>query len=234
MIAASMHSFRGVTSGTRKETRGVPRDRSQSVHRTLPILGLYEEELVPLTRWTLPGRGVIAMSQPQGGGSLSPSPNMSDGIDAQHKEIPHHIAIIMDGNGRWARERGQIASAGHKAGIDALQRTVESCIEHGIGYLTVFALSVENNRNRDDQEVKFLISLIHSVVHDRLQKLHTEGVRLIFVGSIHALEDQGLLDVIKKCVFLCCFGLIHKGMNNHVVALFAGQKFLPRGTLNLF
>ncbi|KAI8106997.1 hypothetical protein M9434_001645 [Picochlorum sp. BPE23] len=108
----------------------------------------------------------------------------------------------MDGNGRWARERGQIASAGHKAGIDALQRTVESCIEHGIGYLTVFALSVENNRNRDDQEVKFLISLMYSVVHERLQKLHDEGVKLIFVGSIQALEDQGLLEVIKRAEIL--------------------------------
>ena len=193
-----MHLFRGVTSGTGKQSRAVPRGTSQSIHKTLPRLGLYEEGSVSLTRCTLSAGRVISMSHPQGEGSLRSSPSVPYKIDARRKEIPHHIAIIMDGNGRWARERGQIASAGHKAGIDALQRTVESCMEHGIGYLTVFALSVENNRNRDDQEVKFLISLMYSVVHERLQKLHDEGVKLIFVGSIQALEDQGLLEVIKR------------------------------------
>lgn len=115
-----------------------------------------------------------------------------------HPDIPNHIAIIMDGNGRWASERGCIASVGHKAGIEALEKTVEGCVELGVQYLTVFALSTENNSSRDDQEVKFLIGLVYSVINDRLQKLHAEGVKLKFIGNTSSLDDRQLCSAIAR------------------------------------
>ena len=121
-------------------------------------------------------------------------------------DIPNHVAIIMDGNGRWASERGCIASVGHKAGIEALEKTVEACVELGVQYLTVFALSTENNSSRDDQEVKFLIGLVYSVMNDRLQKLHTEGVKLKFIGNTSSLDDRQLCSAIAR--YVACLALV--------------------------
>ena len=118
------------------------------------------------------------------------------------KAIPKHVAIIMDGNGRWAGERGYVASMGHKAGIDALRTVVEGCIEFGIRYLSVFALSTENSTSRNEQEIKFLVSLIDSVVHERLKELHSEGVRLKFVGDVSSLGNDSLTKVIGQCVMI--------------------------------
>jgi len=111
--------------------------------------------------------------------------------------VPEHVGIIMDGNGRWARQRGAIASVGHKAGIEALQRTVEGCVELGVKYLSVFALSTENSTNRTAEEVSFLIRLVRSVVNERLGKLHEEGVRLRFIGNLEGIGDSELLEVIR-------------------------------------
>jgi hypothetical protein len=114
--------------------------------------------------------------------------------------VPTHVAVIMDGNGRWASERGHVASVGHKVGIDALQTVVESCIEFGVRYLSVFALSTENSTSRNEQEIRFLITLVHSVVHERLKKLHAEGVRLKFVGDVSSLGSDSLSNVIERYV----------------------------------
>ena len=111
---------------------------------------------------------------------------------------PEHVGIIMDGNGRWASKRGAIASVGHKAGIDALQRTVEGCVELGVRFLSVFALSTENSMNRSAEEVTFLVQLVRSVVSDRLDKLHKEGVRLRFVGNLEGIGDPQLLSIVQE------------------------------------
>lgn len=121
-----------------------------------------------------------------------------DGVPGHGK--PRHLAIIMDGNGRWASQRGHLASVGHKAGIEALQTAVEGCIDIGIKYLSVFALSAENSTSRNEQEVNFLVTLVHSVVHERLVHLHTEGVRLKFIGDIHSLNNNSLWEIIQQYV----------------------------------
>lgn len=114
------------------------------------------------------------------------------------QSIPKHVAVIMDGNGRWASERGHVASVGHKSGIDALQTVVEGCIEFGVKYLSVFALSTENIASRNEQEINFLVDLVYSVVRERLNKLHAQGVRLKFVGGVSSLGSDSLSSVIQR------------------------------------
>ena len=127
----------------------------------------------------------------------SPTTTFTSTVSAKCS-TPEHVGIIMDGNGRWAAKRGAVASVGHKAGIDALQRTVEGCVELGVRFLSVFALSTENSANRAVEEVSFLIRLVRSVVNDRLDKLHAEGVKLRFIGNLEGIGDSQLLEVIQN------------------------------------
>lgn len=133
------------------------------------------------------------------------------------RQVPKHIGVIMDGNGRWAAERGHIASIGHKAGIDALQKVVESCLELGIKYLSVFALSTENSISRNEQEVKYLIRLVHSVVHERLNSLHAEGVRLKFIGDYSSLDNNSLSNIIQQYVVQFSLGNLFVFLNIYVL-----------------
>lgn len=112
--------------------------------------------------------------------------------------IPNHVAIIMDGNGRWANKRGQSPSAGHLAGVTALEKTVSECIRIGIPYLSVYALSVEN-KDRDITEVSFLLNLVESVLQDKLDDLLGAGVCLKFVGDKTQLGST-LNAAVDRCV----------------------------------
>lgn len=96
--------------------------------------------------------------------------------------MPHHVAIVMDGNGRWAGERFLPRIAGHKQGVTALRRCVKACIARGIGVLTVFAFSSEN-WNRPTDEVSGLIDLLARAVNSEVAELKQNGVRLHFVGD---------------------------------------------------
>jgi undecaprenyl diphosphate synthase len=143
---------------------------------------------------------------------------------------PQHVAIIMDGNGRWAQERGAIASLGHKAGIDALQRTIEGCVELGVKYLSVFALSTENSTTRSAEEVTFLIRLVRSVVTEQLDMLHQEGVRLKFIGDILGIGDDELTRTIQAAEALT--------ESNDTLVLtvalnFSGHKDLVKSTIHI-
>lgn len=100
--------------------------------------------------------------------------------------VPHHIAIVMDGNGRWATKRFLPRLAGHKQGVDALRRCVRACIQRGVRVLTVFAFSSEN-WNRPADEVSGLMSLLATALGHEVPSLSKEGVQLHFVG-----ERQGL------------------------------------------
>lgn len=109
--------------------------------------------------------------------------------------MPHHVAVVMDGNGRWATRRMLPRVAGHKQGVDALRRTVRACIERGIGVLTVFAFSSEN-WNRPVEEVSGLMDLLALALTREMPKLHKNGVRLHFPGEragLSARVVQGLL-----------------------------------------
>ncbi|HTY48988.1 MAG TPA: polyprenyl diphosphate synthase [Steroidobacteraceae bacterium] len=101
--------------------------------------------------------------------------------------LPGHVAIIMDGNGRWAAARGLPRHAGHKAGIGALRGCVEACAQRGIGALTVFAFSSENWRRPED-EVARLMGLFVEALDRELARLHENGVRLRFIGERQRLS----------------------------------------------
>ena len=101
--------------------------------------------------------------------------------------IPTHIAIIMDGNGRWALSRGLPRLAGHRAGTENLRRVIEACIEFGIHYLTIYAFSTEN-WGRPREEVEGLMKIFEDVIDQELQELHDQGVQLRHLGRLDRLD----------------------------------------------
>jgi undecaprenyl diphosphate synthase len=103
--------------------------------------------------------------------------------------VPRHVAIVMDGNGRWAAKRFMPRFVGHKQGVDALVRTVRACADRGIDYLTVFAFSSENWQ-RPEEEVSGLMGLVLVAVSKYLGKLANEGVRIRIVGDRAAVSDK--------------------------------------------
>jgi undecaprenyl diphosphate synthase len=103
------------------------------------------------------------------------------------EHIPQHIAIIMDGNGRWAKSRGLPRLAGHKAGTENLRRVIRSCVEFGIKYLTIYAFSTEN-WGRPADEVAGLMHIIEEVIDKELGELHGEGVQLRHIGHLEKLD----------------------------------------------
>jgi undecaprenyl diphosphate synthase len=96
--------------------------------------------------------------------------------------VPRHVAIIMDGNGRWAARRGLPRSAGHKAGVDALRRAVNAAADFGIEYLTIYSFSSEN-WSRPAAEVSFLLDLLRRFIRQDVAELHRSGVKITVVGS---------------------------------------------------
>jgi undecaprenyl diphosphate synthase len=108
---------------------------------------------------------------------------------AHDVSVPHHIAIVMDGNGRWATRRYLPRVAGHKKGVDALRQCVRLCGERGVKVLTVFAFSSEN-WNRPPEEVSGLMELLAMALAREVPHLKAEGVRIHFVGDRSALSDK--------------------------------------------
>jgi undecaprenyl diphosphate synthase len=105
------------------------------------------------------------------------------------KELPQHIAIVMDGNGRWAQKRHLPRLAGHKRGVDALKTVIQACVGHGIPILTVFAFSSEN-WSRPAGEVSGLLDLMNVVLQRELASLHARGIRVRFLGSQHGIGED--------------------------------------------
>lgn len=104
-------------------------------------------------------------------------------------DVPYHLAVIMDGNGRWAKRRFLPRVAGHKRGVETVRALVKSCIARGIGYLTLFAFSSENWR-RPVEEVSFLMNLFVTALQGEISRLHANGVRLRVVGDLAAFEPR--------------------------------------------
>lgn len=107
-----------------------------------------------------------------------------------------HIAIIMDGNRRWAKVHHLPTAIGHKKGVEALRKTVRACDEAGVKYITVYAFSTEN-WNRKPDEVDFLMSLVIDTLISETDDMHRENVKIKFLGSRERLSDK-LKDVISK------------------------------------
>ena len=103
--------------------------------------------------------------------------------------VPRHIAVIMDGNGRWAKKRFLPRIAGHKRGVEAVRACVRACAERGVEYLTLFAFSSENWRRPKD-EVKFLMQLFMHVLEDEVVKLHRNGIRLRIIGDLSRFDEK--------------------------------------------
>jgi undecaprenyl diphosphate synthase len=103
-------------------------------------------------------------------------------INSPDNGIPRHIAIIMDGNGRWAQKRFMPRAVGHKAGVKAVRKIVEHCVREGVEVLTLFAFSSENWR-RPPEEVSLLMELFMATLQAEIDKLHQNNIRLRFIGD---------------------------------------------------
>jgi undecaprenyl diphosphate synthase len=101
--------------------------------------------------------------------------------------VPRHIAVIMDGNGRWAKKRYLPRVAGHKRGLEAVRATVKSCVGLGVEYLTLFAFSSENWR-RPKEEVSFLMELFVMALEQEVARLHANNIRLRVIGDLSSFE----------------------------------------------
>jgi undecaprenyl diphosphate synthase len=110
-------------------------------------------------------------------------------VQREPQPIPRHVAIVMDGNGRWAKRRYMPRFFGHKQGVDALVRCVQACSDRGIEYLTVFAFSSENWK-RPEEEINGLLGLVLVAVSKYLTKLADKGVRIRIVGDRGAVTDK--------------------------------------------
>src|SRR5512145_2735737 len=113
--------------------------------------------------------------------------------------VPRHVAIIMDGNGRWAASRGLPRGEGHRRGVEALRRTVQAAADLGIGFLTIFSFSAEN-WSRPAAEIRELMGLLRRFIRHDLADLHRKGVRVRVIGERESLdaEIRRLLDEAEE------------------------------------
>ena len=132
---------------------------------------------------------------------------------SQPLRIPHHVAIVMDGNGRWATRRFLPRVAGHKQGVESLRRCVKACADRGVGVLTVFAFSSEN-WNRPPEEVSGLMELMVGALAREVPRLSRDGVQLHFIGERAGLSDKMVAGLVaaeqataqnSKLVLNVCF-----------------------------
>jgi undecaprenyl diphosphate synthase len=114
-------------------------------------------------------------------------------------KVPRHVAIIMDGNGRWATKRFLPRVAGHVKGVEAVRTTVEACARRGVEYLTLFAFSSENWR-RPEEEVSLLMRLFVTALEREVSKLHANNIRLRVVGDLTRADDklQGMIAAAER------------------------------------
>ncbi len=109
--------------------------------------------------------------------------------EPEEPEVPRHIAIVMDGNGRWAKKRILPRTAGHQAGVKAIHKVLNRCGQRGVEVLTLFAFSSENWRRPED-EVNVLMELFVSTLEEQTQTLHENGIRLRFIGDKSAFPEK--------------------------------------------
>jgi undecaprenyl diphosphate synthase len=105
------------------------------------------------------------------------------------EQVPYHVGIIMDGNGRWAQQRGLPRLAGHRAGTENIRRVLTGCVEFGVKILTIYAFSTENWR-RPEHEVRGLMSIFARVIDRELNELHQQGVQLRHVGRLEGISEK--------------------------------------------
>ena len=116
------------------------------------------------------------------------------------EKIPNHVAIIMDGNGRWALEKWLPRLSGHRAGTENLREVIEACTEFGIKYLTIYAFSTEN-WNRPKEEIQGLMRIFKTMLDRELKNLHENGVQLRHIGQLDRIEKD-LQKKVKEAIEL--------------------------------
>ncbi len=147
--------------------------------------------------------------------------------------IPAHVAIIMDGNGRWAKQRSLPRLAGHQAGTENLRRTIRACVELGIRYLSIYAFSTEN-WGRPKEEVEGLLRILESVIEKELNELHKEGVQLRHIGRLEKLPEalrkkvENAIELTKDNTTLTVVVAFNYGGRDEIV--FAVEKLIKEGT----
>ncbi|MDP2868644.1 polyprenyl diphosphate synthase [Methyloversatilis sp.] len=146
------------------------------------------------------------------------SSRSSKPVDGGNLPVPQHIAIIMDGNGRWARRRFMPRVAGHRKGVEAVRAVVSRCAERGVGYLTLFAFSSENWR-RPPEEVSFLMQLFMRALEEEVVRLHENSIRLRVIGDLSRFEPR-LIDMIRSAETLTAG---NTGLNLTVAANYGGR-----------
>src|SRR5690554_6850703 len=114
---------------------------------------------------------------------------MADQSNGLPEHVPYHLAVIMDGNGRWAKARGLPRLAGHRAGVENLRRVLRASSEFGIKILTIYAFSTEN-WGRPEAEVRGLMNILESVIDRELDQLHANGVQLRHIGELDGLSPM--------------------------------------------
>ncbi len=119
---------------------------------------------------------------------------MKEQID--RNSLPKHIAIIMDGNGRWAKKQGAMRIFGHHHGIKAVRETVEACAEIGVKYLTLYTFSTEN-WNRPRLEVEGIMQLLIKTIRDEIPKLNENNVRLKSIGDLNSLPERARKELLE-------------------------------------
>ena len=115
---------------------------------------------------------------------MAEEPGAAFSLDANGRdaaEIPRHVAIIMDGNGCWAQDRGLPRIEGHRAGVEKIRSVLDSLARRGVKFVTIYAFSTEN-WNRPDDEVEGIMSILRDVIHQETQALHEQGVRVVHLG----------------------------------------------------
>ena len=110
-------------------------------------------------------------------------------VNLDPENIPRHVAVIMDGNGRWAQERGEDRVVGHINGVESMRKTIRAAVECGVEYLTVYAFSTEN-WGRPEREVTALMELLCTTIANETDELKQNGVRMRFIGDIQALSKE--------------------------------------------
>ncbi len=105
----------------------------------------------------------------------------------QNGKVPVHVAIIMDGNGRWAKKRGLPRLEGHRVGVDCIQKVVETLSAKGVKYITLYAFSTEN-WNRPQEEVTGILDILHEALRVQTQTLHDNNVRIVHIGKVDRLS----------------------------------------------
>ena len=128
---------------------------------------------------------------PRSSPGRAPSPSANDGA-----ATPRHVAIIMDGNGRWASQRRRPRADGHRAGTENVRSVISRLVERGVLYATLFAFSTEN-WSRPGEEISALLAILQEVIRSEAQELHRNGVRILHIGRLDRLPDKLSREIVN-------------------------------------